>query len=349
MSRVKSGPDSFTDAHALHVVDTSRAKDGVWLVKVPKYLAELWRNAGPDGLVGKVVIASAPTPPAAATVSTTNMGTASDKTKKPGSQVTLVTDAELLARAGEHGGLIPKEHQFLIQTSTPSTTAGGSRSGGSQSAQRRVGAMSGQELVILAEDDLAVASAATTTIALDSTNNTTAHGSSSSRPESPFSNSPSARYSRRLSLFGRVNSRAECRPPPNTRYMMLKAQQLKAMNRPKHEVRLLYEPVRNYKPVANHVNNLEYDARKRAEGKNLRREKEDVMQDLFKAFERHQYYAIRDLILLTKQPVTYLTDILKEIAIFNARAPHKNMWELKPEYRHYAAQESSKADEPTVT
>ncbi|KAF8564054.1 hypothetical protein P879_09252 [Paragonimus westermani] len=348
MSRVKSGPDSFTDAHALHVVDTSRAKDGVWLVKVPKYLAELWRNAGPDGLVGKVVIASAPTPAAAAT-STTSMGAASDKTKKPGSQVTLVTDAELLARAGEHGDLIPKEHQFLIQTSTSNTAASGSRSGGPQSAQRRVGAMSGQELVILAEDDLAVVSTATTAATLDSTNNTTTHGSSSSRPESPFSNSPSARYSRRLSLFGRVNSRAECRPPPNTRYMMLKAQQLKAMNRPKHEVRLLYEPVRNYKPVANHMNNLEYDARKRAEGKNLRREKEDVMQDLFKAFERHQYYAIRDLILLTKQPVTYLTEILKEIAIFNARAPHKNMWELKPEYRHYAAQESGKMDEPTVT
>ncbi|KAG5453452.1 General transcription factor IIF subunit 2 [Clonorchis sinensis] len=124
--------------------------------------------------------------------------------------------------------------------------------------------------------------------------------------------------------------------------MMLKAQQMKEINRPKHEVRLLYEPVRNYKPVANHISNIEYEARKRAEGKNLRREKDDVMQDLFKAFERHQYYTIRDLILLTKQPVTYLTEILKEIAIFNPRAPHKNMWELKPEYRHYAPSESSK-------
>ncbi|KAA0189771.1 Transcription initiation factor IIF [Fasciolopsis buskii] len=62
------------------------------------------------------------------------------------------------------------------------------------------------------------------------------------------------------------------------------------------------------------------------------------MQDLFKAFERHQYYAIRDLVLLTKQPLNYLTEILKEIAIFNPRAPHKNMWELKPEYRHYTEQ-----------
>ena len=31
----------------------------------------------------------------------------------------------------------------------------------------------------------------------------------------------------------------------------------------------------------------------------------------------------------------YLKEILKEIGIYNMRAPHKQMWELKPEYRHY--------------
>ncbi|GAA31513.2 transcription initiation factor TFIIF subunit beta [Clonorchis sinensis] len=324
MSRPKAGSDCFTDAHALYSVDTSRAKDGVWLVKVPKYLAELWRKSGPDGVVGKVVIASSPAP-----------GQAEGNRRPVGSQVTLVTDPDLLAHAGETGDLIPKEHQFFIQTSASTSSAASSRPG--QSSQRRVSALSGQELIILAEDDLAVAGPSSTGTVCSSETDTSA-----TRPSSPFSNSSSARYSRRLSLFGRVNSRAECRPPPNTRYMMLKAQQMKEINRPKHEVRLLYEPVRNYKPVANHISNIEYEARKRAEGKNLRREKDDVMQDLFKAFERHQYYTIRDLILLTKQPVTYLTEILKEIAIFNPRAPHKNMWELKPEYRHYAPSESSK-------
>ncbi len=32
---------------------------------------------------------------------------------------------------------------------------------------------------------------------------------------------------------------------------------------------------------------------------------------------------------------TFLKEILKEICIYNMKAPHKNMWELKPEYRHY--------------
>ncbi|KAJ8310405.1 hypothetical protein KUTeg_012270 [Tegillarca granosa] len=35
---------------------------------------------------------------------------------------------------------------------------------------------------------------------------------------------------------------------------------------------------------------------------------------------------------------TYLKEILKEICIYNMKAPHRNMWELKPEYRHYKEQ-----------
>lgn len=35
----------------------------------------------------------------------------------------------------------------------------------------------------------------------------------------------------------------------------------------------------------------------------------------------------------TLQP--YLKEILKEIGIYNNKNKHKNLWELKPEYRHY--------------
>lgn len=88
---------------------------------------------------------------------------------------------------------------------------------------------------------------------------------------------------------------------------------------------------------------------------------------MFAAFEKHQYYNIKDLVRITKQPVvsnllkfcsalpnysffaflqitlcpltfffqTYLKEILKEVCDYNIKNPHKNMWELKPEYRHY--------------
>jgi transcription initiation factor TFIIF subunit beta len=60
-----------------------------------------------------------------------------------------------------------------------------------------------------------------------------------------------------------------------------------------------------------------------------------VQELLFSAFEKHQYYNVKDLVRITQQPITYLKEILKEICIYNMKAPHRNMWELKPEYRHY--------------
>lgn len=63
---------------------------------------------------------------------------------------------------------------------------------------------------------------------------------------------------------------------------------------------------------------------------------------LFAAFEKHQYYNIKDLVKITQQPIVYLKEILTEVCNYNLKNPHKNMWELKPEYRHYKEQSTSK-------
>lgn len=57
---------------------------------------------------------------------------------------------------------------------------------------------------------------------------------------------------------------------------------------------------------------------------------------LFNAFEKHQYYNIKDLVEVTNQPISYLKEILKEYCVYSVKNPHKNMWNLKPEYRHYS-------------
>lgn len=59
------------------------------------------------------------------------------------------------------------------------------------------------------------------------------------------------------------------------------------------------------------------------------------MEKLFSAFEKHQYYTLKDLVHITQQPVIYLKSILKDVCIYNKKNPHKNTYELKPEYRHY--------------
>lgn len=40
----------------------------------------------------------------------------------------------------------------------------------------------------------------------------------------------------------------------------------------------------------------------------------------------------------------YLKTILKEIGHYNTKNPHKNMWELKPEYRHYSTKSEGGAE-----
>lgn len=47
----------------------------------------------------------------------------------------------------------------------------------------------------------------------------------------------------------------------------------------------------------------EFEEKKKAEGKRSRDDKNAVLDMLFKAFDKHQYYTMKDLVLITKQPV----------------------------------------------
>ncbi|KAF7486514.1 Hypothetical predicted protein [Marmota monax] len=44
-------------------------------------------------------------------------------------------------------------------------------------------------------------------------------------------------------------------------------------------------------------------------------DKQHVLVMLFSVFEKHQYYNLKDLVDITKPPVGYLKDILKENGI----------------------------------
>lgn len=48
---------------------------------------------------------------------------------------------------------------------------------------------------------------------------------------------------------------------------------------------------------------VEYEKKKKEEGKRARADKQKVLEMLFSAFEKHQYYNIKDLVEITKQPV----------------------------------------------
>jgi transcription initiation factor TFIIF subunit beta len=86
---------------------------------------------------------------------------------------------------------------------------------------------------------------------------------------------------------------------------------------------------------------LEYEKKKKIDGKKSRTDKTAVMDMLFNAFEKHQFYNIKDLVNITNQPISYLKEILKEICEYSVKNPHKNTWHLKAEYRHYSEEKKN--------
>ncbi|CAL1299631.1 unnamed protein product [Larinioides sclopetarius] len=145
----------------------------------------------------------------------------------------------------------------------------------------------------------------------------------------------------KLVLGGHVLQKGECRPLADKRYMNLKRDMILKASQPERQVKQLSKAVNSFKPISDHKHNIEYEQKKKAEGRKARDDKDKVMDMLFNAFEKHQYYNIKDLEKITKQPVPYLKEILKEICNYNAKNPHKSTWELKPEYRHYKSQEGA--------
>jgi len=145
--------------------------------------------------------------------------------------------------------------------------------------------------------------------------------------------------SEKLCLEGRVVQRAECRPQGGGDYMKLKREMIMKALEPTRTTQQLDRAVSQYKPKADHGNNIEFTAKKKLEGKKSRDDRDKVMDMLFSAFEKHQFYNIKDLVRITKQPVQYLKEILNDVCNYNLRGPHKNTWELKPEYRHYREDE----------
>lgn len=149
----------------------------------------------------------------------------------------------------------------------------------------------------------------------------------------------------KLYMEGRIVQKLECRPNADTTYMRLKKESIRKAAEPERKVQALDRIVQNFKPISDHKHNIEYREKKKAEGKKARYDKSAVQDMLFNAFEKHQYYNIKDLVRITNQPIGYLKEVLKEVCDYNMKNPHKNMWELKKEYRHYKTEEKK---EPTA-
>jgi len=275
MSAPAPKSDTKVKKHNDKDLDLQNANRGVWLVKVPKYIAERWESGASTASkdVGKLKIARRPNQKPIVSFSLSE-----ELTKE------MPDNKEI-----EQKTAIPKDHTFMVSANANQTLAVFSVTSGD-----------------------------------------------------PTSETPAPD---KLSLEGKVVQRAECRPINDKTYMTLKKDSIRRAIQPKKTTITLKAPVNAYKPIANHVANVAYEKNKKLEGKKSRDDKDHVMEMLFALFEKHQYYKINDLVKATKQPVPYLKQILNEICDYNMKNPHRNMWELKAEYRHYKKTDEEKTEE----
>ncbi|KAH8308567.1 hypothetical protein KR018_005874 [Drosophila ironensis] len=272
-------------------LDLSNAGRGVWLVKVPKYIAQKWEKAPSDMDVGKLRIS---------------------KTPGQKAQVSLSLTPSVLALDPEK---IPTEHVLEISQVTNQTLGVFSQMAPSD-ASSSAAAAAGTQPTATPDADKGKENSATTP-----------------------ATTPAPSDSEKLYMEGRIVQKLECRPIADNCYMKLKLESIRKASEPQRRVQPLDKIVQNFKPVKDHAHNIEYRERKKAEGKKARGDKNAVMDMLFHAFEKHQYYNIKDLVKITNQPIGFLKEILKDVCDYNMKNPHKNMWELKKEYRHYTTEE----------
>lgn len=243
-------------------VDCTRAGQNVWLVKVPKYIADVWDKTDSSGIVGSLRIPMNSAP----------------------NNVSFQL-AEHLTKLGDLKDIdIPQQHKFVMSDVR-------------------------QSWGVFSET------------APDEDEGSDARD--------------------KIAFEGKLSKRADCRPIGDANYMLMKKKAIEKALQPKRQVKQLKEIVNVYKPVNSHQVITEPEKRRKEENKRVRAERDEVLETLYSAFEKHQFYTLKDLVNITQQPVVHLKGILRDVCIYNLKNPHKNTYELKPEYRHYKSEEKS--------
>lgn len=141
----------------------------------------------------------------------------------------------------------------------------------------------------------------------------------------------------RLRVEGYVNKEIFISPVLNEKYFAYMANRAQVKRPPSTTKVINYLREGRQSEKFGSVSELEYLARKRKKilqaKKRERLEKSEVIDILFKAFEKYPAWTARDLADFSGQPVAFIQEILPEICVLNKK-DYKNLYELKPEYKY---------------
>ncbi|KAI6186631.1 General transcription factor IIF subunit 2 [Aphelenchoides besseyi] len=273
-----------------NVANCDRSARGIWLVKVPKYLSEIWQqNEGAE--IGSLITGSQVVFRSNPTIQNNEKSDVKKVVVQSStSKYAPPEDLKPLGKKNAVAPQIPSEHRFIIKD------------------------LDNQTMAVLVED------------------------------KTHLEDEAHLRTGK-LTVEGRIVKRAECQPPATTDYMKMKMSQIEKYSQPKHTVKQMDKAEVKFKPTAVHQENLAKEKIKKDTNRAVRVDRDILMKEIFQAFEKHQYYRLADLAKLTNQPMTHVKDILTSIANYSTTPPHKNMWELKPEFRSYDSNMKTEDDE----
>jgi len=70
--------------------------------------------------------------------------------------------------------------------------------------------------------------------------------------------------------------------------------------------------------------------------KGVRMDKSELLDILFLKFEDYEYWTLKGLREVTKQPEAYLKEVLGQVGVLIKKGPYAQKWTLKPEYKGVA-------------
>lgn len=297
-------------------LDLTNASRGVWLVKVPKYISNRWENVKEQTEVGKLLISKGAdgTPEIKFNLSEVSIKVPAEK------------PVEQHPTKSTKSSVIKKQHTVTSNDKFMPIEPRPIQPKNSLIGVKKDIVLTNKISEIPREHKFAISDISHQHLAVFS------------------EQTDDKQVNRRLVLEGKVVQKGECRPIADSLYMDLKKQRIVEARQPNRDVKRLDNPVVNYRPLTS--TRVEAESKRKNDQKKSREDKDKVLDMLFTAFEKHQYYYLKDLERITKQPISYLKDILKEIAVFNQKSPYKNMWQLKNEYSHY---KKSSADEQATS
>lgn len=93
-------------------------------------------------------------------------------------------------------------------------------------------------------------------------------------------------------------------------------------------------------PVDRTDNFQRSDKQRRMDNKRIRMPKDQLLDKIFKLFAKREHLKTSEISNETRQPASYLKEVLQEVAEQTDRGPLRMFWQLKPELRTKAADDA---------